>query len=294
MKYYILKYNMIYYICNCSDKIIIPTNDFMAFKEYKHKNFVYNKRWLAKSQQIECGNKNKKPSSLPIIVRPIINLHGMGKDAYFTNDYSNIKDTFFWSKILQGKHISVDIFYNKHGIMQTIAFRGYPGKLFTFRCWEYLPNFKLSQNITNWINTYMKGFKGVFNIEIIGNNIIECHLRMGDLNHFQSEQLTQNVIKCYKKEKIEKIKLKQIYLIPIFVKKNSYKKLKKEDIWYCARITNTIDIVDNFFIDPPPDKIANPIGGDRICILTVTDYKKGFILKNTILKYFKQELVQHF
>ena len=76
----------------------------------------------------------------------------------------------------------------------------------------------------------MKNYIGVFNIEIIGDKIIECHLRMGDLNQFQSEKLTCEVIKCYKNMKISHVKLPKIYLIPIFVKKNGYKKLRKEGV----------------------------------------------------------------
>ena len=47
MKLYILKYNMIYYICNCPKDITIPINDFQAYKTFKSKNYVYNKKWIA-------------------------------------------------------------------------------------------------------------------------------------------------------------------------------------------------------------------------------------------------------
>ena len=203
----------------------------------------------------------------------------MGKGTYYLNKNKSLDKNYFWTEILKGNHISLDVFYNKHGIQKTIAFRGYPGKLFTFLCWEYLPNYEVPDNIIEWIKINMKCYIGVFNIEIIGNKIIECHLRMGDLNQFQSEKLTNEVIKCYKNMKISHVDLPKIYLIPIFVEKNHYKKLKKEDIWYCSRITNTRDIVLNYFIDPPPSNTSNPIGGDRICNLTVTDVRKGFILK---------------
>tara|TARA_B100001093_G_scaffold351644_1_gene336148 strand:- start:87 stop:926 length:840 start_codon:yes stop_codon:yes gene_type:complete len=276
---------MIYYICNCPKDIKIPINDFQAYKMFESMNHVYNKKWIAESQDVLCGEKT--PSKYPVIVRPIINLYGMGKGTYYLTKNKSLDKNYFWTEILKGNHISLDVFYNKHGIQKTIAFRGYPGKLFTFLCWEYLPNYAVPDNIIDWIKINMKCYKGVFNIEIIGNKIIECHLRMGDLNQFQSEKLTNEVIKCYKNMKISRVNLPKIYLIPIFVEKNHYKKLKKEDIWYCSRITNTRDIVLNYFIDPPPSNTSNPIGGDRICNLTVTDVRKGFILKKAIVKYFK-------
>ena len=41
MKLYMLKYNMLYYICNCN--LNIPLNDFDAYDHYINHRFLYNK-----------------------------------------------------------------------------------------------------------------------------------------------------------------------------------------------------------------------------------------------------------
>lgn len=286
MRLYILKYNMLYYMCDCPKSLEIPTNDFRAIELYENHRWLYNKKIIAKSQNIEYGDSNKIPSKYPIIVRPIVNLYGMGKDAFFVDNSKDFKipTDFFWAEVLKGKHISVDIFFNNNTIQDYIAFEGLPDKLFTFDHWEYLPDYKLPTNIVKWTNKYLKKYNGVFNIEILDKRIIECHLRMGDLNYFQNEELINCVIKCHQNKEFKLPKLNKIYLLPVFVDKGKYVKLKDEDIYRYVRDTNTEDIVLNYFIDPPPDKNSNPNGGDRICNFTITNLEKGYYLRDYILK----------
>ena len=271
MKLYILKYNFIYYICNCN--IIIPINDFQSIKYYDSLKHLYDKTYIANSQNLNWGNNNNLSHNYPVIVRPITNLYGMGKDAYYLYEKNNIPNDFFWCEILKGKHISIDIFYNDNGILDIIAFEGIPGIQFTFIYWEYLQNYKLSKTNINWIEKNLKTYKGVFNIELIDDKIIECHLRMGDLNYFQNKQLINCVIECYKNNKIILPKLPKIYLIPVFLKKGNYIRL------------NTKEYIINYFIDPSPKNIGNPNGGDRICNFTFNNLKKGFYLRDYILNY---------
>ena len=279
---------MIYYVCNCPSNIIIPINDIQAVKHYKDNKLIklYNKKYIADSQNISNGDNTIIPNKFPIIVRPKVNLYGMGKDAYFIENLHNfnISAKFFWCEVFRGHHISIDIFFNNNKIQDYIAFRGEQGKLFTFEYWEYLKDYKISNKIEKWIYKNLNNFCGVFNIELINDNIIECHLRMGDINYFQSEQLTKCIIDCYSNKKINIPELPQIYLLPVFVKKGKYIRLKEEDIYKYIRATKVDNYILNYFIDPPPENNSNPAGGDRICNFTITNLEKGFILRDYILK----------
>ncbi len=291
MKLYLLKYNMLYYVCDCPKDLIIPTNDFEAYKTYKMYEHLYNKKWIAKSQNIECGSGKTFPKKYPVIVRPQINLHGMGKGTHYVysqNKLQSISNNDFWTEIINGNHISIDVFINKYGILGTIAFLGIPDTLFTFKYWEYLPDFELPLSIKKWIESHLTKFIGVFNIEIINNKIIECHLRMGDLNYFQNEELIRSVILCHAGKSIVVHKLNKMYLIRVFVKKGNYKKLKKEEIFSVVRKYD-ISVVLNYFIDPNPinaSNVSNPLGGDRVCNFTVTSLDVGLKIKKHILENF--------
>ena len=288
MKLYILKYNMIYHICKCDIKICL--NDHEAYEYYKNTKFIklYNKKYIADTQNLNNGSNNIIiPDKFPVIVRPIINLNGMGKDAHYIYDKKNfyIPKDFFWCEVLKGIHISIDIFYSKNKIQGYIAFKGVPDKLFTFLYWEYLEHYIIADNILLWIKKYMKDYCGVFNLEIINNKIIECHLRMGDLNYFQNKKLIYKVIKCYKNKKIKLPLLPKIYLIPIFLNKGKYIRLKNKDIYNFVNFTNSQKYILNFLIDPYPENCSNPMGGDRICNFTVTNLNEGFKLKTVIKIY---------
>lgn len=292
MKLYFSKHFFLNSIFGLPKDICIPINDYDAYKYYINFRHLYNKKWIANSQNIKNGLSNYNISLVPdkIIVRPIINLSGMGKGAYFTtrDKITDIPDKSFWCDILIGDHISADIFYNSFGIQGYVVFKGIPDDGFKFEHWEYLPGYKLANNITNWIEKHLMGFKGVFNLEIIGDNIIECHLRMGDMNYFQDINLCQALVDCKLDKKIELPELNKIYLIPVFVDKGDYKQLKKEDIFFAIRVTNNIENIHNYLIDRSPDKSSNPSGGDRICNFTVYDYNKGVELREFILKYHRR------
>ena len=293
MRKYLLKYEMIYYVCNCPENIIIPTNDFLAYEYYenkKNKNFMklFDKQIIAETQLLENGDKNKMPSKFPVIIRPKINLYGMGKDAYYgykMEDIRNINQENFWCEVLEGKFYGVDIFLNKNGIQGIIAFEGIRGKLFTFDYWEYMPNYKLSKNIVNWINKYMTGLNGVFNLEILDGKIIECNMRLGDSNFFQSKEITYCIIDCYlNKDLILPKFIPKIYLIPVFVKKGDYKELSENNLYQIVRkFDKKNKYVLNFLIDPIND-IGNPEGGDRVCNFTVIDLDIGKKIRKYILE----------
>ena len=286
MKLYLLKENMIHMICHCPKDLVIPTNDFHAYDFYKTCNHLYDKTFIANTQNIIHGDNKTLPTNFPVIVRPIINLCGMGKGAYFSNTIDEIKEMSeecFWSEILTGDHISVDIFYNNSTIQGIIAFLGVPDNLFKFQHWEYLKEYVLPESIIKWIHEHLKDYNGVFNIEIIGSKIIECHLRSGDLNYFQNKTLTEQVILCHLNKEITIPKLNKIYLVPVFVKKGDYFRIKTNDLFYCANKTNTKKYILNYFIDPSPKYFHSPIGGDRLCIFTTTDIEQGYKLRNEII-----------
>ena len=80
---------------NFSDRI--PTNDTIAWLKYPDYQFVYNKLWIAQSQDLPCGPMNVYPDKYPIIFKPIINLIGMSRGFKIINNIEeynlNLKDT---------------------------------------------------------------------------------------------------------------------------------------------------------------------------------------------------------
>lgn len=285
MSFYLEQYYIVKYFCNKPKSLSIPFGDYDAYQYYINRRHLYNKLWVATSQNLLCGELTKAPHSFPIIVRPKVNLDGMGKDSKFIYNISEFKKLrsshLCWVEKLKGNHYSVDIFLNAKGIQGIICFQGYPGSKFTFQYWEYLESYSLPLNIQNWISMNLISYRGVFNLEIIGDKIIECHLRIGDLIFFQDHHLLQLVINCHLDKDIVFPKLPKIFLIPIFVPKEKFFKLEQSDIWKAVRASNSYNSIRHFKIDFPSE-CSNPPGGNRICICSFNNLSKGQIFREKI------------
>ena len=118
---------------------------------------------------------------------------------------------------------------------------------------------------------------------MIGNKIIEVHLRMGDLNYFQSKLLTQKVISHYQGIYRPLPKISKIYLVPVFANKGNYKRVDEKDLISIARYYDNASFHTRYYQIDPCDN-GNPIGGDRICNLIVTDLEIGLKIRDMILK----------
>ena len=145
-----------------------------AVKAYSQDSHWYNKLYLSKMLGYRCGLYNI-PETGRWIVRPIINLDGMGKGAVidvFEQD-TKINPEMFYCEVFEGRHVTIDYVRENGRWKQKNAFEGFnsPSNLVQFTRWlkvDYhypMPGFL--QNVeSNHIN-----------IETIGGKLIEVHLR---------------------------------------------------------------------------------------------------------------------
>lgn len=137
--------------------------------------WVYDKLILAKRLGYRCGPAGVAPEqSGYYIVRPISNYRGMGRGSsimYIDAGSDIIPDGYFWCEVFRGRHLSFD--YNR-GI-QSLAVEGIKDSDRTdrFVSWKKtndkftLPDILIDIAIKyEWMN-----------IEVIGDKIIEVHLR---------------------------------------------------------------------------------------------------------------------
>jgi hypothetical protein len=138
--------------------------------------WIFDKSILARRLGYISG-----PSGVPVptpnsyIVRPCINLQGMGIGAQFLNiesDTSHLPAGHFWCEVFSGRHISVDYKYGNQ-ILTVEGFREPNSPLWRFSKWQktndYLPVPDQLKFLTNKYET--------INIEYIDGKVIEVHLR---------------------------------------------------------------------------------------------------------------------
>jgi len=129
---------------------------------------------LAKKLGYSCGPAGMVPL-VPgqYVVRPIWNLRSMSIGATIQYlDSDSIPDGYFWSEIFTGRHLSFDYHWGK----QTLAVEGFrtdPLRLDRFSQWTKIDEvFALPEILQTVADRYEW-----FNVEVIGDRIIEVHFR---------------------------------------------------------------------------------------------------------------------
>jgi hypothetical protein len=130
---------------------------------------------LAKRLGYYCGPAGIAPKPGKYIVRPVINLKMMGVGASVEYlDRDSIPDGYFWCEVFQGRHLSFDYNYGK----QTLAVEGFRNqqRLDRFSHWSRVADiFALPPILQTVAEQYPW-----FNVEVIGDKVIEVHFRYND------------------------------------------------------------------------------------------------------------------
>ena len=291
-----LKYNKIINLLNDKEKSrnLIPTNDIIAWEKYPKYNWIYNKLELCKFSNIKSAPMPVEPTNYPVIIKPITNLYGMGlnikkinsKEEFYENWFSNN----FWMEFFEGEHLSYDIIILKGSIKFYTCFLGHKDtkKLGKFLCWESVQR-NLPKNAKKLINKYFKNYSGCINIETLDNNIIECHLRIGDSYIFSSDDLLNGIVATYRKQKYNwNIILPNIYLFPVWsgkivVDQKVYNYLNKKITKY---LLNNKYVVE-FDIDKPD--LSSPCDEKRLLKFSCIDYNKGVKIVKHIQKILEEK-----
>lgn len=130
---------------------------------------------LAKRLGYRCGPAGIAPSPGTYVVRPIINVKMMSVGASIQYlDSDSIPDGYFWCEVFSGRHLSFDYHWGK----QVLAVEGFRNqqRLDRFSHWTKTQDvFELPPMLQNIANCYQW-----FNVEVIGDKVIEVHFRYND------------------------------------------------------------------------------------------------------------------
>lgn len=150
-------------------------SDHDAYKLHPKDRIWYNKFFVATTLNYNAGI-DRIPKTGRYVVRPIINLDGCGLGARIGNYKKGqiIPFDYFWSEVFVGRHITIDYVKVNNAWQQSHTFEGFktdPENLLQFSHWQRVNyQYKLPA-----IFDTIQADK--LNIEIIGDKIIEVHLR---------------------------------------------------------------------------------------------------------------------
>lgn len=151
-----------------------------AWIKYPSHRLWFNKLWVSERFCHACGPAGiEVPESGTYIVRPIYNLYGMGANASFRFLTKKDKDLLppghFWCEVFEGDHLSIELNWNDGRWTPNSIFQGHHAneeELFRFSKWSRVDCDVVIPTVLDVLYDC-----GSINVEMIGNKVIEVHLR---------------------------------------------------------------------------------------------------------------------
>lgn len=138
--------------------------------------WVFNKLEVARRSGHVCGPKGVPvPKPGRYVIRPIINLLGMGRGATIVDlnwCTMDIPDGYFWCEEFKGRHLSVD-YTSTRQELTVEGFRRSEDPLWRWSKWKKAGDVVPFPDVA----TSLLASHTHFNIEYIGDKVIEIHLR---------------------------------------------------------------------------------------------------------------------
>lgn len=260
----------------------IPCDDLIAFKRYPKHNWVYNKLKICETQNIKAYPHGVFPDITPVFSKPIYNLYGLSLNSeiiYYFNIDDHYKPGHFWMPILTGPHLTTDfaVINGKSHWHHTMI--GYPHPQGNFKRFE-TNNEDFNKTIEShkkWIKKHLKGYTGIVNIESLGSNIIECHLRMSpQYIDLYGDGWINKVIDLYEKGKWTKhISPKTGYSLVYYGNQPGVYQVNNDKLQELEDSVSSIQLT--FYKSIPVEtQQENNSGHYRLAIVNTFNYDAGF------------------
>lgn len=162
-----------------SKTTMIKTDEEAWIKYPSHRDW-FNKLWTSERFGHACGPAGiEVPKSGTYIVRPIYNLYGMGANATFQfltkEDKDSLTPGHFWCEVFEGDHLSIELNWNKTRWIPHSIFQGHhanDNEIFRFSKWNKVHRDVIIPTLLDVLCDC-----GSINVEMIGDKVIEVHLR---------------------------------------------------------------------------------------------------------------------
>lgn len=295
---------------DCPDDVEIPLTDIYAYKQFGVHNWVYNKPELFERLKVKWGYSGIMPEEFPVFQKPVHNLHGRGQGTQLIQNPKEFEKAYqpgcFWMPAYSGEHWSFDLVLLNGKCVDYFCTQGHPTYDGMFDYWEYMgrvdeqsPPIKtmLQASIacTDFTDKYFGDhlFNGVVNIECIGENIIEVHLRMSpQFATLYGEEVLKQLPDVYAGNKYKKDPMKVKppggYVLPMFVEECPKHGLEVNDkmIKEILADENVRHVSFEYTGENELHDIAHPRGGYYLGSITVNNLEKGKEQRKELFKAF--------
>ena len=167
----------------------MPEFDMQAYQEFPNHQFVYDKLFIAKSQNMKGGELNElanssKDPDFPIFIKPRYgHKSASSKNCYKINRYAELgphfqKREMMWSEFVDATESMTDFIIVNGKIVYQLTYI-YSDKQHGFSdAWKYISADNTPPSaIIDWVHKNMTGYTGPLNVQYRSDKIIEVGMR---------------------------------------------------------------------------------------------------------------------
>lgn len=273
----------------------IPTEDCDAWTWNPGHRWVYNKLAVALSQGLDAAPHGVVPACFPVFSKPIVNLKGMGVGSRLLKSASEYERHYmpghFWMTLLEGRHVSSDIAIIGGDPLWWRHVTGKPAGEGMFDCWvvHAQPEALIEQSCRAWIERNLPGYTGMLNLETIGGQIIEAHLRFADQwPDLYGPGWVDAVVGLYERQiwDFYDEDRSEGYSVVLFGPHGAYRHPPPALIEEVKRMPGVTSVQITFHEDWAPERHAMPPGGFRLAIVNGFDLEKTFAARERLREFF--------
>jgi hypothetical protein len=280
----------------CPEDVTIPTDDPDAWLLYPEHRWVYNKMMIAETQGLEHGPFGVPPTHYPVFAKPIVNLKGMAVGSQVLRSVEDWgrqpRPGHMWMPLFEGEHVSTDVAvvdaepcWWRHTIGKAL-----PGGIFDY--WTVLaePRPDLERTLAAWLRRHLRGYTGMVNVETIGGNIIEAHLRFSDQwPDLYGPGWVEAMVALYVHGRwtFADADRRDGYSVVLFGTHGPhYRRPDAAALAELRALPGISSVQITFHDDRPPESHAMPPGGFRLAIVNSWDLQAGCAVRDRLAVLF--------
>ncbi len=162
----------------------IPAFDKTAYDMHENYRFVYDKLFIAKSQDVRCGTFKEFDGEFPIFIKPRYgHLTSSSKNCYKIysqkelDPFLNMPD-MMWSEFINHTEGMTDFVLLNGQIVYQVTYQ-YSDEQYGFAdVWKYISaDNKPPERVVRWVNQHMINYTGPLNVQYRDDIIIEVGMR---------------------------------------------------------------------------------------------------------------------
>jgi hypothetical protein len=275
--------------------------DLQAYKKYPNHNFVYDKLWVAESQQLACGRialiEEQSDIQYPIFIKPRWgHKTSTSRNCFKIKNYQElvkykkIKEDMMWSEYIDGTEAMTDFMLVQGKIVYQITYRYSHNQHGYIDEWKYIsPTNKCPSSVEKWVQKHMSTFTGPVNVQYRKTTIIEVSLRLARggayIQATQNRFLIQNINNVVEKNMWNYSLENKLDFSPYY----SFKAYTESPLFYLFPYNTVKLILERFSCMPFFEYYFEPSGNDGMVFLQFmhSDYKQGMKCKTFLERSIK-------